>query len=283
MKRYEQSIRVLAAFFAVLLGFGLKKLLDGKPETNPDPTKVLKVLDEVHSHPAPFFVLSVLLFLRFLLGSANHSWHDYVLPDSKETVPFKLHPTELIRDLLFLVTHGLLGIAICYSTTVDHFFKLHLWFAGIAVVWVLFYIPHGWLLGRKVDRWWLWLLINFLQGAAIVFGWQWARFQNWGKLLWPEDWFGEPWDRYLLMLVAAYTVILVLDVWFQLSNLDKAKMPKVEQDRDEANRKPDELPEKIGELTKAIISLAGQLKGLPEKQVKVETTPPPANKTQVTE
>jgi hypothetical protein len=30
MKRYEQAIRAISAFFAVLPGFGLKKLLDAE-------------------------------------------------------------------------------------------------------------------------------------------------------------------------------------------------------------------------------------------------------------
>ncbi len=60
MKRYEQSIRTITAFFAVLLGFGIKKLLDSGVELGGDKW--------------PCFILSVLLFLRYLLGSANHLW-----------------------------------------------------------------------------------------------------------------------------------------------------------------------------------------------------------------
>src|SRR5437879_4207317 len=68
MRRYDQSIRVITAFFAALLGFGLKNLLDNKSLPS--------------DMPAPCFILSVLLFLRFILGSANHYWYDYVNTDT---------------------------------------------------------------------------------------------------------------------------------------------------------------------------------------------------------
>jgi hypothetical protein len=51
--RYETSIRSASQFFAALIGFNLKHILDAKPETG------------IGSHKIFFLCLSVFLFLRF--------------------------------------------------------------------------------------------------------------------------------------------------------------------------------------------------------------------------
>ena len=67
-KRYEQSVRVATVFFSVVMGFGLKHILE--PPTghgiNPETDRW-----------ACFFI-ALLLFIRFLFGSANHLWDEYV-------------------------------------------------------------------------------------------------------------------------------------------------------------------------------------------------------------
>ena len=60
MKRYESAIRVMTSFFAVLLGFGLKRLLDTTDFWPPGAS-------------GPCFILAVLLFMRFLIGSIELS------------------------------------------------------------------------------------------------------------------------------------------------------------------------------------------------------------------
>src|SRR4051794_9994756 len=98
MKRYDQSVRVITAFFAALLGFGLKNLLDGR-----------NLPQDV---AGPCFVLSAILFLRFLIGSANHYWHDFLNTDSlPESKPAK--PARVLWDFLVLILFGIVAAFTC--------------------------------------------------------------------------------------------------------------------------------------------------------------------------
>lgn len=73
--RYKESIRVFTVFFAAVLGFGLKHLLDLH-------TKLAKQPVEIFSHNwVPykwlFFLVATFIFLRFLTASANLLWFEY--------------------------------------------------------------------------------------------------------------------------------------------------------------------------------------------------------------
>jgi hypothetical protein len=66
--RYEPSIRAVTVFFAAVLGFGLKHLLD---------TDYTQKTADIYTYKWLFFLVAVFIFLRFLTGSANHLWLEY--------------------------------------------------------------------------------------------------------------------------------------------------------------------------------------------------------------
>src|SRR5947209_1707933 len=117
--RYENSIRVISAFFSALIGFSLKNLLD-----------LAKADKTAAADWWSALILAVLLFLRFLLGSANHL----------SLVHVKARPTEstryhLIFDLFFLVLFGLVALRMCYSENLLDFFIYNAVYLVFAVVW----------------------------------------------------------------------------------------------------------------------------------------------------
>lgn len=219
MKRYENAIRTITAFFAVLLGFGLKRLLDsGTSAPSFSPAHALW----------PCFFLSVLLFLRFLLGSANHMWFEFVRPDRKEgaTLAFDKLRVRILNDFAFLVVFGLVGVGICYSETLDQFLRLNLLLAAIGIVWVAVY----WLIGKtrgraagaaSAGRWGYWGWINLIQFAAVLTTQCLVLPANWGTVpWWPRIFPGPPWDIALLLLCVVYLALLAIDVTLQLRNLE---------------------------------------------------------------
>jgi hypothetical protein len=192
VKRYEQSIRVITTFFAALLGLGLKNLLD--PKFSPENARV------------PCFVMSVFLFLRFLLGSNNHLWFEFVKPDLTPSEPHIAFRGRILNDFAFLIVFGLIGVAICYSSNVDEFLKRNLVLTAVGFLWVFVYAG----LGRS-PKWqskgdwshWRWVnVIQFLSVAAIMFcplAYSWS----------------------LYALAGIYFVVLGWDFWRQLDNLER--------------------------------------------------------------
>jgi hypothetical protein len=219
MKRYENAVRVITAFFAVLLGFGLKRLLDS---TTFSPPNALW----------PCFFLSVLLFLRFLLGSTNHMWFEFVRPDLKQDSSFNASRTQLLNDFLFLVAFGLIGVGICYSQDLEQFLQLNLLLAGVGLTWVVAYAAAG-VFTRKVlkrndaiskGQWGYWGWINLIQFAAVLTVKCLIIPADWGTVpWWPALLPGDAWDISLLLLTLVYLVLLIVDVAFQLKNLEAAK------------------------------------------------------------
>ena len=151
----EPSIRVVTALFAVLLGFGLKHILDDTT------TSVFT------RHKWPCLAISAMIFLRFLLGSANHLWFEYV-KNPPILIPGRglIH---LVLDLWFLLAIGFFGLRMCYSSSGDEFLiqGLRLFAAGMA--WGFFHLalhaetktpPHG--------KWWFMMYLNFAQGIVFV-------------------------------------------------------------------------------------------------------------------
>jgi len=118
--RYEPSIRVVTVFFAAVLGFGLKHLLD----------TVKKDSLEIYTHKWLFFLVAVFIFLRFLTGSANNLWLEhqkYKRVERRRELAKLL--SWLTRDdvqvtfsLSWLTFFGLLGVYLCYAGTAREFF-----------------------------------------------------------------------------------------------------------------------------------------------------------------
>jgi hypothetical protein len=150
-ERYERSIQVTSAFFAAFIGFGLKNLLDeAKKASSPAEAADWWAL----------LILAVLLFLRFLLGSANHLSVEYVLGE-----PTPQRRRYLVFDLAVLVLLGLLAARICFATNVKDFFWWNLWFLAPAFLWGFFAAE------RRTKTWsesGMWLAINALQAGCVI-------------------------------------------------------------------------------------------------------------------
>src|SRR5262245_1292150 len=145
MKRYEQSIRVITALFATLLGFGLKHLLDSGFQ--PEHARI------------PCFLVALLVFLRFLLGSANHYWIEYVKPDMADNYVPDFSVVRVLFDFVALILFGVFGMNICYAETLPTFLYRLNWLAGAAVIWALVdLLRHG--NSPRDYLWFAWFLIN---------------------------------------------------------------------------------------------------------------------------
>lgn len=143
----EPSVRVALAFFAALVGFGLKNLLDDGDRL---PCKHL------------IFVSAVAMVLRFLWGSGNHFWLEY-LSDEVPSVDRKRFAT----DLAFLVLFGVLAVFMCYASEGDWFLFLSACIPFAAMVWHLIFT----IASRSPPthrRWDFWLRINFVHLSALL-------------------------------------------------------------------------------------------------------------------
>jgi hypothetical protein len=212
VKRYEQSTRVITAFFSVLLGFGLKNLLDPK------------ALDAANAR-WPCFLMSVFLFLRFLLGSSNHMWLEFVHPDDTKVdgtvTEFNVSRFQILKDFFFLVIFGLVGMTICYSTTVEEFLNGNLRLTGIALVWVFINLVIGCFREMPPGKWSYWLWVNLAQFFSIlvvhcfVIPRHWGTIPYWLSFSLP----GPAWEWSLFILVVVYLVIFTWDFSTQLKIL----------------------------------------------------------------
>jgi hypothetical protein len=198
LKRYEQCIRVITAFFAVLLGFGLKKLLDTTSELERDRW--------------PCLILCSLFFLRYLLGSANHLWYEFVRPD-----PAEIPRTAMMGDFGFLIIFGILGLVICYSTNIVDFLFWNLVLVATATCGALLYTFRGPLMvkGKQGGDWNFWLPINALQALIILIAWLLHNSGVQGRCEWLD------WDYALTTLIVVYIVLLGIDFYLQLGVLEK--------------------------------------------------------------
>jgi hypothetical protein len=144
---YEPTSRVCTVFFSALIGFALNRLLQQKDV-------------EISMYRWPCFILSLLLFLRILFGSANHIWYQTVRP--KATNP--AHHLPLFWDLFCLICFGLLAIFICDATKIKPFLLGMIAFGAFGIVIALF----NWL-RPSVSKWSpKWLFINIIQCASAV-------------------------------------------------------------------------------------------------------------------
>lgn len=215
MRRYEQSTRVITAFFSVLLGLGLKNFLD------PD-------MFGPENARWPCFLMSVFLFLRFLLGSNNHMWFEFVRPDRQEGKDPEVNGSivsrkQILRDFFFLLIFGLLGVSICYSTTVDEFLESNLRLTGIALAAGIFGVIDC-IKRRFSGKWDHWRLVNFAQFFSIlivryfVIPRDWGTIPCWLSMVLP----GPAWDWSLFILVVVYFGIFTWDFSKQLEVLKGA-------------------------------------------------------------
>jgi hypothetical protein len=192
-KRYDPSIRVFIVFFAAVLGFGLKHLLD------------LDIKKDV-PYKWLFFLVATFIFLRFLTAAQNNLWLEYL----KYGRVYSRQDDFYVGVGFFWITvFGCLGAFLCYAETPQAFFKracilLSVTLLGSAIQWL-------WaILGRtdpKGEWGWWFSLVNGTQLTAVL--------GFWGI----GAWWGWTWG--LCFLAAANLAILVADFSWQLKQVAK--------------------------------------------------------------
>lgn len=205
---YEQSIRIVHWFFGALVALALTHLYRDR---HLDPNADIW----------PAFILCTLFFIRYLVGSANHMWHEYVRPPGCG----RAH-VRLFKDFLFVVVFGFVAIQITDSRNVKALLGWCVVLLIIAVCWTIF----GLLIetcspgirkkfGPYVGNWNFWFWINVLQLLLTfpIYLW-WEKVDSW-RLRWPD------WSGALALLAVAYFLLLVWDVNWQFRVLEAAKDP----------------------------------------------------------
>ena len=122
------SVGVVTALFAALTGFGLQHLL---------------ARTDVDAFERPLsFLVAILLFLRFLTGSANHLWYEHVresiIDPNKE-----FGRKEFALDLGFLTVFGCLAAFMCHASIPVCFFGFAFVLVGAAVAFQSFRAESG--------------------------------------------------------------------------------------------------------------------------------------------
>jgi hypothetical protein len=140
---HEPTVRVCTVFFSALIGFAMTRFFQ---QTHP--------LPDVDRWPC--FTAALLLFLRYLFGSANHLWSELVGPSANK-IAKRLH---LFWDLFGLILAGVLAVYICDSHSVADF------------LWGCFWFSVFWAVSDAMSHWfwegefmWQWVVMN---GIAVV-------------------------------------------------------------------------------------------------------------------
>ena len=170
---YETSVRSASQFFAALIGFSLKHILDAKSDTG------------IGSHKIYFLCISVFLFLRFFFGSANHLWEVYGQAETKTG-----KNALFCKDFLFLTAFGIVAASISSNDEIPAYFGWCLVLVLGALFWNLLHLVLRAALGAKSARgaWGWWCLPNGVQ--AIFFVIAPGFLQSEVQVGWnPESWF----------------------------------------------------------------------------------------------
>ncbi|QJE98889.1 hypothetical protein [Luteolibacter luteus] len=153
LKTYEPGVRVFTVFFSMLTGFGLKYLADG-PDT----------WSQMESWCA--FVIALLLFLRFLFGSANYLSVEYIRHHDSDGRKRAL----MVWDSISLSLVGWVAVMMCYSPNFHHFLMMSAGFTGLALLLTLGDLGARKLSGLTERRgfWLVWVGCDFVFTAAAV-------------------------------------------------------------------------------------------------------------------
>ncbi len=167
-KYLDSTIRVVTTFFAALVGFGLKRILDEGIVDSNDPRSVngggailnwLFRNTEVAIVDWLSFILAVLLFLKFIIGSANHLYVEHI-----KNPPTNAHNVLVILELSSLTTYGIFATAMCYAGTPASFFWLACCLLSAAILWAILDILVRITFARsRAGNWWYFLLLNPVQ------------------------------------------------------------------------------------------------------------------------
>ena len=197
MGGYDRGLGAAGAFFTFLITLSLEQIVSATDNS---------VDSYFYQNRWLLFWIGALLFLRYLLGSAVHLWHEYAKTETARDA------SAFQRDLYFLLAFGALSITACYQATVIAFL---LWLLGLvasAGLWALF---------NKIKQpkspWNYWIWINLAQAALLLAGALLIRYRTIDVQV-----FGSDRSLWLIMVLIGGAICLVWDVRGQVRNLNSA-------------------------------------------------------------
>ena len=162
-RAYESGLRAVTALFAAVLGFGLRELLD------PKKLPVAELPLSQWGHLA-IFIIAVTLFARFIIGSAIHATFEHI---RKPT----LSPYLLLTDIAFISMYGIIGLAMCYATSLSMMLYLAAIICAVAAVWWVVDAGVRWVLSERrgskqgpLGAWHHFLILDVISGVFYAWG-----------------------------------------------------------------------------------------------------------------
>lgn len=196
-------VTVATVFFSTFMAIGLQKILE-----HLDEQKWL------------CFLVAFTLFLRFLLGSANQLWDDYV-----RVSPSREARNCIPLDFVWLIAFGLVGLLMCYANSAEHFLIWCGVFGMLAIVAPIYDTWRRHRIGKRAsDFFFKWLIINFSFTVAVGLTYLWytagpERGRN-----------ATGWSRSFSTLTLVSLALLIFDIYHQLNALYSGQN-KVKDDR----------------------------------------------------
>lgn len=198
---FGQTISIATTFFSLMVGVGLSRILE--------PEKFHETFPEDRWY---CFVAALLLFLRFLFGSANHLWKEFGARDFDTGAR-----NSIIWHLFCLILFGFIAIRICYTYDALDFLVWNIRFGLVAVAFAFFGLimkTDESVFGQNWSKGWFG--INAVQ-AVVAYGiLKWVECEKAGEGI--SSNFNLP----LTCLVATFAILLFCDLGFQLRKVGEA-------------------------------------------------------------
>jgi hypothetical protein len=203
--RFESALRIALTFYATLVSFGLRHILDISAD---DPRTI-------GNYKWYFFFSALFLFSRFLLGAANHLWVEHIWRnrDLEHEIP---KPAYFFfgLDLGFITMFGCFATLLAYLKTANEIFLVAIVFLLVVIGWgFLDQILRDYRKFKSALDWGFWLKINCFHLVFIAVAWA-LQLQDSLK---PAAW---------IILTVASTVSLVWDCAAQLQCLGALPVEK---------------------------------------------------------
>jgi hypothetical protein len=211
MNIFEPSIRIVQWFFGALIALSLTHLFrDGH--------------NNFHGNIWPVFILTALLFTRYLIGSANHMWYEYIKHTTSPNDQPVIRHMKLFKDFAFLAFFGFLAVRTTDTATVESLLRWSMALLSVAVSWTFLDQPMTSMLSwrrirneKPTMRWRFWLRVNLVQLLCTL-----VVYCTWDclgqvRLLWTR------WSASLLALCIVYAFLLLWDFHEQCKLLESTE------------------------------------------------------------
>ncbi|WP_022669266.1 hypothetical protein [Desulfospira joergensenii] len=114
--KFKGFLTTVVSFFAALIGFGLKHLLD------------IESGHDLFEYKNLCFLIAAFLYLRFLTGSVSQLWVDHLFEEKRSIFLFYF-------DILTLILIGVFATFMSYAENLNEFILLGAILIGTAILW----------------------------------------------------------------------------------------------------------------------------------------------------